>query len=206
MGLATAPLVARYVLTDQPYVARLVEQNIAQNDHGLTTTTPRARARPTPSPSTSGRGKGKPPASSCPPTTAGSGGAGGDAHGRLAFRPLDWELDVPTRDLAVPDLVVACDCIYNEALIQPLVQTCADACRLGSASDDAGGEQGRRPCVCVVAQQLRDPEIFEGWLREFTRAGFRVWRVPDQELPEGLRSSSGFVVHVGILREAWEEP
>lgn len=203
MGLATTPLVTRYVLTDQPYVARLVEQNIAQNDHAITTstTTPRARARLTPS-SSSSRGKGK-PTSPCPPTTAGSGGGGG-AHGRLAFRPLDWELDVPTRDLAVPDLVVACDCIYNEALIQPLVQTCAEACRLRSDGDDAGVEEGRRPCVCVVAQQLRDPEIFEGWLKEFMRAGFRVWKVPDQELPEGLRSSSGFVVHVGILREAWE--
>lgn len=103
-------------------------------------------------------------------------------------------------------MVIACDCIYNEALIPPFVQTCVDTCRLrpslrhGRDEGDKDDEDDR-PCVCVVAQQLRDPEIFETWLREFISAGFRVWRLPDDELPEGLGSSSGFVVHVGILRE-----
>lgn len=106
-------------------------------------------------------------------------------------------------------MVIACDCIYNEALIPPFVQTCVDTCKLRRPSehnkDKKGNDEnheGDRPCVCVVAQQLRDPEIFEAWLREFSAAGFRVWRLPDNELPEGLKSSSGFVVHVGILRAA----
>lgn len=98
-------------------------------------------------------------------------------------------------------MVIACDCIYNDALIPPFVQTCVDTCKLkGRSSEDDGGEV--RPCICVVAQQLRDPEIFEAWLREFSAAGFRVWRLLDEELPDGLKSSSGFVVHVGILRES----
>jgi len=92
------------------------------------------------------------------------------------------------------DAVIACDCIYNDALISPLVQTCVDACTLRVADDPA-----KKPAVCIVAQQLRSSEVFEGWLNEFHKA-FQVWRLPDEELIAGLKSDSGFVVHVGILR------
>lgn len=196
VGLAVGPLVSRYVLSDQSYVAKFVEQNLQQN-----TRNGQNRRRNPPPPSKSSRSnKGK---SSHPPARDSSGGGGNSRS--VTFHPLDWELDAPTRDLAVPDVVVACDCIYNDALIPPFVQTCVDACRLRSSGDDLDDDDAPRPpCVCVVAQQLRDPEIFEGWLREFVRKGFRVWRVPDDELAEGLRSSSGFVVHVGVLREAFE--
>jgi hypothetical protein len=91
------------------------------------------------------------------------------------------------------DAVVACDCIYNEALIEPFVATCADLCRLR-------GEETEEPCVCVIAQQLRDPLVFEAWLVRFARS-FHTWRVPDALLSEGLRSGTGFVVHVGVLRD-----
>lgn len=173
----------RYVLTDQSYVAKLVELNIAQNQHN--------KAQPT-------RRKSKAQAAAAPRS--------------CEFQPLDWETDTPHATLCTPDVVVACDCIYNDALIPPLVQTSVEACRLklGSSSvedDEAVGEGNasmRVPCVSIVAQQLRDPEIFEAWLRKFMAKGFRVWRVPDEELPEGLRESSGFVVHMGILREAFE--
>ena len=33
VALLLAPRIARYVLTDQPYVAKLVEQNVAENHH-----------------------------------------------------------------------------------------------------------------------------------------------------------------------------
>ncbi|KAJ4389784.1 Ribosomal protein lysine methyltransferase [Gnomoniopsis smithogilvyi] len=187
VGLATGPLVKRYVLTDQSYVAKLVELNIAQNQ--------RVRAPP---PSASRRNK------------ANKGGTAASSA-NVEFQSLDWETDTPhATTLCTPDVVVACDCIYNDALIPPLVQTSVEACRLkfGSAENDkvAGEEDlsGRMPCVCVVAQQLRDPEIFEAWLKEFMAKGFKVWRVPDTELPQGLRESSGFVVHVGVLKEAFE--
>jgi predicted nicotinamide N-methyase len=194
VGLAVGPLVSRYVLSDQPYVARFVEENLRQN-------LPRHRPRPSGAPSGNRRkGRGhRDNTAAVPPGT-----------GNLYFRPLDWELDTPDSSLAAADgdgggaaassfdLVVACDCIYNEALVPSFVQTCADVCRLRSPAG-AGGEQ-QRPCVCVVAQQLRDPDVFGAWLREFCARGFRAWRVPDGELPEALRSSSGFVVHVGILR------
>lgn len=191
VGLATGPLVSRYVLSDQSYVARFVEQNIQQNRKSP----PPQQHLPSSSSSRSSSSR------KAKPSPAGAGAAANTSN--VVFRPLDWELDTPTRALAIPDVVVACDCIYNDALILPFVQTCVDACRLRSSEDDTDAE-GRRPCVCVVAQQLRDPEIFEGWLKEFMREGFRVWRLADSELPEGLRSSLGFVVHVGILGESLE--
>lgn len=111
-------------------------------------------------------------------------------------KSLDWETDEVTPSLSNSgsfDAVIACDCIYNDALIQPLVQTCIDACKLRSSAT------GESPTICVVAQQLRSDEVFEAWLKAFNKA-FRVWRIPDEELIDGLKSDSGFVVHIGILR------
>jgi len=93
------------------------------------------------------------------------------------------------------DVIIACDCIYNDALIDPLVQTCVDACRLRKLEGVPMSQT-----VCIVAQQLRSAEVFESWLKSFFEA-FRVWRVPDEELIVGLQSKSGFVIHAGILRD-----
>ncbi|KAL7627601.1 Ribosomal protein lysine methyltransferase [Parahypoxylon ruwenzoriense] len=182
VGLSLAPLVARYILTDQAYVARLVEKNIDEN---VIANKPR-----TPGP-TSQRRRGK--SSLVRPQI------------ELRFRPLDWELDEVTPSLTGTenvksfDIVIACDCIYNDALIQPLVQACADACKLRSADENAVD----RPTVCLVAQQLRDPEIFEAWIKEFTKH-FCAWRIPENVLSEELRSNPGFVVHLGVLKDAAE--
>lgn len=121
----------------------------------------------------------------------------------IITRPLDWETDEVTASLTGSpscksfDAVIACDCIYNDALIEPLVQTCVDSCRLRSAEAESG--DGQEPTVCVVAQQLRSAEVFEAWLKVFSRS-FRVWRVPDEELIDGLKTDSGFVIHIGILK------
>ncbi|KAL8297026.1 hypothetical protein RB597_006225 [Gaeumannomyces tritici] len=194
VGLVLAPAVSSYTLTDQAYVSRLVEQNIQENRAALVS---------------GGGGR-----SSAKSKRAGGGGGGGGsgaqtAGSSLRFAPLDWETDEVTGSLAGParagsfDLVIACDCIYNESLIEPLVQTCVDACALGRAPAREGGAAAaaaNAPCVCVVAQQLRDPEIFESWVKRFCRS-FHAWRIPDESLPQGLRSSSGFVVHVGVLKD-----
>ncbi|KAI8256602.1 Diaminohydroxyphosphoribosylamino-pyrimidine deaminase [Colletotrichum sp. SAR 10_77] len=109
------------------------------------------------------------------------------------------------------DAVVCCDCIYNEALVDPLVSTTADLARLRlriqEEEEETDAEEAERsePCVCIVAQQLRSPDVFEEWAKSFHKQ-FRMWRVPDELLPEGLRIESGFVVHVGILRESKFEP
>jgi hypothetical protein len=117
----------------------------------------------------------------------GGGGGGGE---RIKTASLDWETDDVTQHEAV-DLVVACDCIYNEALIEPLNSTCAALCRLRSES--------KKPTLCLIAQQLRSPEVFEAWLKSFCEK-FQVWQVPDKLLGEGLREGSGFVVHVGMVK------
>ncbi|KAI1095928.1 hypothetical protein F5B19DRAFT_489100 [Rostrohypoxylon terebratum] len=182
VGLVLAPLLARYTLTDQSYVGRLVEKNIEENKHLLDPSKPTAVSQ---------KRKGKPLAVK--------------SKIKLRFLPLDWELDEVTSSLTGDDniksfdVVIACDCIYNDTLIQPLVQTCADVCSLRSADENATD----KPTVCLVAQQLRDPEIFEGWVKEFSRY-FRVWRIPDNALTEELRSNPGFVVHLGILRDTTE--
>ncbi|KAJ4315669.1 Ribosomal protein lysine methyltransferase [Fusarium piperis] len=187
-ALALAPRVARYVLTDQSYVQRLLQRNIDENlesalgSSGTSTPTGRSRKK---------RG-------------------GGHAHAvprpSINFTTLDWETDEVTPSLTGCnevrsfDAVVACDCVYNYALVSPFVQTCVDACRLRSADDAFTGDDDSRPCICVIGQQLRNDEVFESWLETF-HASFRVWRVPDDALPQDLRSSAGFVVHVGVLRD-----
>ncbi|KAI1142249.1 hypothetical protein F5Y05DRAFT_370235 [Hypoxylon sp. FL0543] len=182
-GLALAPLIARYVLTDQSYVARLVEKNIAEN-----------------SPLRNTRQSGI----TCQKRRGKSSAVQSEAD--LRFQPLDWELDEVAPELTGNenvksfDAVIACDCIYNDTLIRPLVQTCADVCKLRSADENASSD---RPTICLVAQQLRDPEIFEAWVKEFSKC-FRIWRVPDNALTEGLRANPGFVVHLGILQDAAE--
>lgn len=177
-----SPLVSRYVLTDQTYVARLVEKNLEEN---LVISKKSSQKR-----------RGKPAAATANPT-------------KLCFKPLDWELDEVTPsltgspDVTSFDTVIACDCIYNDALIEPLVQTCADACGLRNRGEDVGAEseETATPSMCIVAQQLRDPEIFEGWIKEFNKH-FRVWRVPEDMLSQELRANTGFVVHIGVLRDA----
>jgi hypothetical protein len=188
VGLLLAPRITSIILTDQVYVAKLVEQNIAENQHGSRqSTSPAAK-------------KGRPSASS--KSKAHAPVTHQKREDRIHFTPLDWETDTPTPALTLSesarsfDAVVACDCIYNEALIDPFVSACADVCRLRET--EAGPEL--EPSVCVIAQQLRDPEIFEAWLTRFVES-FHAYRVPDQMLLEGLRSSSGFVVHVGVLKE-----
>ncbi|KAL2691971.1 hypothetical protein Neosp_002366 [[Neocosmospora] mangrovei] len=185
-ALALAPRVSRYILTDQSYVHRLLQRNIDENletalgSSGTSTPTGRSRKK-----------------------------RGGHAHPlskpNIHFTTLDWEKDEVTPSLTGCnetrsfDAVVACDCVYNYALVSPFVQTCVDACRLRLADDAFTGDDSR-PCICVIGQQLRNDEVFESWLETF-HASFRVWRVPDGALPEDLRSSAGFVVHIGVLRD-----
>ncbi|KAH7328012.1 hypothetical protein B0I35DRAFT_6317 [Stachybotrys elegans] len=158
-ALALAPRLGRYVLTDQPYVQKLIQQNLAENP---------------------------------PPRRA--------SYAPVLFKTLDWETDEVTSSLTGDaairsfDAVLACDCVFNYALVQPFVQACVDVCRLRTRDDG-------KPCVCIVAQQLRNDEVFQSWLETFL-SFYHVWRMPDKNLPEDLRSTKGFVVHIGILRES----
>ena len=190
VALTLTPKVGRYVATDQGYVMKLLHQNLAEN------TTPSTKPSAKQARQSSGHaGRRKSQAKQLAKTDR-----------AIETMALDWELDSLA---ALPDLlnvssigmsgmidaVIACDCIYNEALVDPFVRTCTELCRLSETASSG------KPTVCVVAQQLRSSIVFESWLSAFHKA-FRVWRVPDELLIKGLMENSGFVIHIGLLRES----
>jgi len=183
IGLVVGPTLQQYVLTDQSYVARFVEKNISEN---------KAVMRPAAS-------KKKKSKQALVPTLE-----------NVVFKALDWELDEVTAGLTGLDhirsfdVVIACDCIYNEALIEPLVRACVDVCTLREKDRETDNSQATPSLpstLCIVGQQLRDPDIFDGWIKEFHKY-FRTWRLPDEVLSPTLQSSPGFVLHCGVLRES----
>lgn len=212
VALTLAPLVRKYVATDQEYVRRFFRQNVDEN-------------RPT----SARKGSSK-------KTRGGGGGnvkrgkeypnASSNSNINIEFIPLDWELDVPrnetlhaddTTSEAGFDLVISCDCIYNEALIPSFVRTCADVCLLRSTANTSNTnekeqeEEKKTPTIAIIAQQQRSPDVFEAWLKETLRY-FRVWRVEKFEsgpttgsdeagASSGLGDGSGYVVHVLVLRD-----
>jgi hypothetical protein len=188
VALSLAPNIHKYIATDQSYVLKLFKENVANNLPSKPSPTVRTR-------NTVKRSDAK-QAASKQVTDAPLCG--------IQALTLDWETDsvmslqqhLSSNNSTVPtvDAVIACDCIYNESLIEPLVSTCADIC-------DKYAPSVEKPTICVVAQQLRSPDVFEAWLKEFWKR-FRVWRIPDIELDEGLREGSGFVVHIGVLRSS----
>ncbi|KAI5198021.1 hypothetical protein E4T39_06987 [Aureobasidium subglaciale] len=168
--LTLAPLVQQYIATDQVYALKLLKENIDQN------TAPTQAAK----------------------NKKASKKANASQVSNLQVVSLDWETDdvdsfLKSNNAAEGvDMVIACDCIYNYALIKPFVQTCVDVCQ---------SRTGERPTICVIAQQLRQPDVFEEWLDEFNKH-FTTWRIADDALTASLREKSGFVVHIGILRDA----
>jgi hypothetical protein len=186
IGLALAPLIKSYVLTDQEYVVKLLNENLRENQYQA---------------SSSSKGR-----KSSAKRKRGLVAPVHKEESNIIFQPLDWETDEVTPSLTGLDvsrsfdIVIACDCIYNDALIEPLVQTCIDACKLRSSDFGAG----RQSTMCVVAQQLRSAEVFEAWLKAFSKA-FRVWRLSDDELIDELKSNSGFVIHLGILKASLQD-
>jgi hypothetical protein len=163
VALSLGPKVSRYTATDQSYVLKILRQNIVEN---LDVVLPQKKSAKKSS-------KKQAP-----------------ADDRITATELDWEI-TGTSHLAPVDLVIACDCIYNEALIEPLNSTCAAICRLR--------EDKEKPTLCLIAQQLRSPDVFETWLKSFHKL-FEGWQVPDKLLNEELREGSGFVVHIGVVR------
>jgi len=181
VAVMLAPKIGRYIATDQDYVFKLLKPNIEDNAS-------KGNA------STKSKRKGKTTVA-CKP---------GHSRANIEVIALDWEASLVSNlsTLIGPgfddrahtlDALIACDCVYNEALIDPFVQTCAEICQ--SAKAAATGKLA----VCLIAQQLRSDSVFEAWLLAFHKV-FRVWRVSDELCIDGLKQGSGFVVHVGVLR------
>ncbi|KAB8303217.1 hypothetical protein EYC80_004664 [Monilinia laxa] len=191
IALTLSPLLQTYVLTDQPYVLKLLSQNLSSNSFtSSATSSSKSKSRKSKAPSSTSTLSAQRPSTN-----------------KIVPLTLDWETDVVSPSLTCSDAttsfdtIIACDCIYNDALIPPFVQTCVDLCRLRSSSSSPDdGNQSTTPTVCVIAQQLRSPDVFESWLKEFNKY-FLVWRVQEGDIQAcGLGEDSGFVVHVGILR------
>lgn len=183
LGLILGPTVQQYVLTDQEYVMKFLRQNLLEN-------IPKTPVNASQNQRSKTRSHRRPVI--------------GRVENNIIARSLDWETDEVSsvltgfeNDSRSFDAIIACDCIYNDALIQPLVQTCVDLCQLRKAEPESLGAE---PTVCIIAQQLRSAEVFDGWLKAFHKV-FKVWRLPDSELTSDLVSDSGFVVHFGVLRE-----
>ncbi|KAJ1710368.1 hypothetical protein F9C07_1865539 [Aspergillus flavus] len=198
IALALSPKITHYIATDQEYVHRLLRSNLETN---APSQHPRSKAGSHRKPSKHGPNNNKTAQKPTP---------------NITFTTLDWETDDPAllkdsianndgntgREDRGFDVLISCDCIYNEALIAPFVRTCADVCRLRAVygAEKELGEGEMRPTVCVIAQQQRSPEVFEAWLRETMRV-FRVWRVSDEVLGGKLASGSGYLVHVLVLKD-----
>lgn len=181
LALLIGPKIGHYIATDQEYVFKLLHANLDENATSL------------PSRKRSQLSKQRQDSTGPAPERR-------DDH--ITVMALDWETSIIS-DLATNphhgpkngiDLVIACDCIYNEALIQPFVNACADSCRLRHKDENAD-----RPTICIIAQQLRSDLVFGEWLSAFHRL-FRVWRIPDDLLTDQLKEGAGYSVHVGILR------
>ena len=178
MPLVMSPTVGSYIATDLDYVinGNLLRRNFAENEQVSKLNHPSSR-----------HGSKRPRESLA-------------RKSNVQFLALDWEssdiTDLPKQCALTNgsiDAIIACDCIYNEALISPFVQTCVDICMLKSAS-------AKQPAICIVAQQLRSDTVFTEWLTAFHEC-FRIWRVPDELLTVELKGGSGFCVHVGVLRD-----
>ncbi|KAF7174833.1 hypothetical protein CNMCM7691_003519 [Aspergillus felis] len=205
IALALGPSIRHYVATDQGYVHRLFRENLENNTTAAASTA--AKSQPKGKSKKRSAGQQKPPRKQ-----------DGPGSSNITFAALDWELDVPASlkdsiglsgdddhddeegDDKGFDLLLSCDCIYNEALVAPFVRTCAEFCRLRPVHT-AGRRASRPPTICIIAQQQRSPDVFEAWLQE-TLTVFRVWRLSDEALGEGLRSGTGYVVHLLLLRNA----
>ncbi|KAJ5368494.1 uncharacterized protein N7496_008254 [Penicillium cataractarum] len=210
VALALAPSVQHYLATDQEYVRRVFRTNLDAN------------ASVTPAASASGKQKGSKTRGSSRSTSKGKQSSKA-ATSNITFTTLDWELDQPEllkgciesesgghsgseegeeEDRGF-DLLLSCDCIYNEALVAPFVRTCAEICRLRPAYDSSDEQTSRsrpQPTICIIAQQQRAPDVFETWLRETLRE-FRVWRLSDEVLGDGLKGGTGYLVHLLLARE-----
>ena len=223
-------MVGHYIATDQEYVYRLLRENLEAN-RDLAYNNKNASGRNKKGKKDGGGGRtGQQKKKRDKSTSPGS-------SLNISFAALDWELDDPgllketvgitsstpddEEDSANDkdegeeaeeedkgfDLLVSCDCVYNDALVVPFVRTCADICRLRPAyrthSDESNGRarNNKPPTICIVAQQQRVPDVFEAWLNE-TLKEFWVWRLRDEVLGDGLKGGTGYVVHLLLLRDS----
>lgn len=125
------------------------------------------------------------------------------SHGTVEVEALDWEHDDAKSlllSINLPtgvDLILACDCVYNYALIEPLMQTCVSVARMRESIELRGTSFAT---ISIFVQQLRQPDIMQEWL-EKSLLYFDIWRLPSNMMTGSLGNGSPFVVHLLKLKE-----
>ncbi|KAL5343912.1 hypothetical protein BJX70DRAFT_393334 [Aspergillus crustosus] len=215
-ALTLAPLLndgGHYLATDQEYVQKLFRTNLEANPPFASRTKGRAKT-------SSSKGKSSKGSKTASATSSTSSGKD-NLHPNITLTSLDWETDIPdtlksqiqSNETAADDLgdedkgfdlLISCDCIYNDALIPPFVRTCAEIARLrpsysSFSSSSETGSSTKCPTICIIAQQQRSPEVFEAWLMETMRY-FHVWRVREDILGREMGVDSGYLVHVLLVK------
>ncbi|KAK9462105.1 uncharacterized protein V1516DRAFT_623059 [Lipomyces oligophaga] len=105
---------------------------------------------------------------------------------RTEVAVLDWESDSDFQsmisDLEIRpefDIIVACDTIYNDFLIDPFVLTLSS---ISSANT-----------IVVIAMQLRSNQVLESFLSALLQAQFKIYSILQAALD--IRMRNGFVVY-----------
>lgn len=97
-----------------------------------------------------------------------------------------------------PNLILACDCLYNPSLSEPLAHTLTSLSVHSTLPD---------PLIAMIASELRDPEPLEVFLKAWLEDGWKVVRIVFEEgggregkgeLKEGLEEGR-YVVWIGWI-------
>lgn len=109
------------------------------------------------------------------------------SNSTINFIDFDWEF--PEQGLleyfslsdheVMPDLIIACDTIYNDYLISPFLNTCK------KLLNDVNG--------ILVGIQLRDEGVMETFLHETLKSKLKLYYIPINQLSNDL--VNGFVVY-----------
>lgn len=174
IGYALASRIAKCVLTDQRSILKLLDANVASNLDS--TDSLKQKKRSAKGHRTNYNGTPKP---------------------KIYTRELNWELDDESAltDVLEPndeiDLIVLCDCVYNDFLAEPLIRTCENLC----------GRHGKADTVLLIAQQLRSDEVVSLFLSALSKS-FDIWRLFDAYNHPELRDGSGFAIHLACLKKS----
>lgn len=222
-ALALSPRVGRYILSDQDYVLKLLTRNLEEN-LGPTSSgpgRPLAKAKGT----DSKRSHRSTNDARHNVSSARHGDSGLRGRGNVSVLEVDWETTAPESIIAhlqaasrdegeagyEPSLsaLIATDCVFNPAIIDPFVDMLAALSSPSPSSPALDDGANERPVICIVAQQLRSPDVFSDWLEAMLRK-FRVWRVEETELCWGpgearMVASEGYVVHACLLKCAGQD-
>lgn len=160
IGLVMAAKVGKYILTDQFSVLKVLQANVDANIAAPMNDKARKKKQ----------------------------FASPIVHG------LNWEDDNLSLDEVLDenhqiDVILICDCVFNEFLIQPLITTCRSLCR----------RTADRTPILLIAQQLRSDQIFTSFMESLLQH-FSVWRVKDEALSHALQAGSGFALHAACLK------